>query len=158
MPTATRLIPTALLLAGLAAAAARAETPPVKADNAWARATPAGAKVGTVYVTLTSPATDTLLGAASSASRVAEVHETTMDGAVMRMRELAGGLPLPAGQPVTLQPGGMHIMLVDLRAPLKQGDTVQVRLSFAHAASVDVMARVAAIGAAVPPPPAALPP
>lgn len=157
MLTLTRPALAVPILAGLLGAsvlgtvAARAQAPVVKADNAWARATPASAKVGAVYVTLTSPAGDTLLGASSTASRVAEVHEMTMDGAVMRMRELAGGLPLPPGQTVTLQPSGLHIMLVDLKAPLKQGGTVQVRLNFAHSAPVDITARVAAIGAAGPP-------
>ena len=155
MPHITALFPAAVLAAGLLAApsahAQATPAPQVAAEGAWARATPAGAKVGAVYATLTSPAADTLLGVSTPASRVAEVHEMTMDGGVMRMRELAGGLPLPAGQPVTLRPGGLHIMLVDLAAPLKAGDTVQLRLSFAHSAPVEVTARVAAIGAAGPP-------
>ena len=73
-----------------------------------------------------------------------------MDGAVMRMRGLPGGLALPPGQAVTLKPGGFHIMLEGLNAPLKRGETIPLHLTFAKSAPVDVVATVAGIGASGP--------
>lgn len=149
-----------LALAGLAIAApASAQTAPAAAPvagnvavtNPWSRATPPGAQTGALYLTLTSPAGDTLLGASSPAAQSAQLHEIRMDGNVMRMRELPAGLDLPAGQPITLQPGGNHIMLVGLSAPLKRGQTIRVHLTFRHSNPIDLEAKVAGIGAAKPP-------
>ena len=78
------------------------------------------------------------------------VHEMTMDGNVMRMRPVPGGLALPPGQAVTLQPGGYHIMLEGLKSPLKQGQGIPLHLTFAKSNPVDVTATVAAIGASGP--------
>jgi len=139
-----------LILPALAAALAmpaRAQAQ-VAAENAWSRATPPGAGVGAIYLTLASPADDTLTGVSSPAASAAQVHEMAMDGAVMRMRELSTGLALPAGQKVSLQPGGYHIMLVGLKAPLKQGETVPVHLTFAKSAPLDITVPVSALGAA----------
>jgi len=139
-----------LILPALAAAFAmpvRAQAQ-VAAENAWSRATPPGAGVGAIYLTLASAADDTLTGVSSPAASAAQVHEMAMDGAVMRMRELSTGLALPAGQKVSLQPGGYHIMLVGLKAPLKQGETVPVHLTFAKSAPLDITVPVAALGAA----------
>ena len=72
----------------------------------------------------------------------------------MRMRKLADGLDLPAGQAVALAPGGLHVMLVDLREPLRAGQTVRMRLRFQNAPPLDVEAPVAAIGARGPGAPA----
>lgn len=151
-----------LLLAGLVGAGpAWAQTPPaspsVTVTNAWSRATPPGAHVGAVYLTLTSPASDKLLAVSSPASTGAAVHEMQMDGNIMRMRELPGGLDLPAGQAVTLGPGGNHIMLTGLNAPLKQGQTVRLHLTFQTSPPVDVQAQVAALGAMKPPTAGAMP-
>lgn len=149
-----RPIRTALLLAAMAAApvmaGAQAPAPHVRASDAWSRATPGGATICAAYLTLESPAGDTLTGVSSPAAKAASVHEMTMDGTVMRMRPVPEGLTLPAGQPVTLQPGGYHIMLEGLKAPLKQGQTVPLHLTFAKSAPVDVTATVAGIGANAP--------
>lgn len=142
----------ATVIAGLVLAApAFAQAPPVAVTGAWSRATPPGAEVGAVYLTLDSPAGDRLVSASSSAAARAQVHEMTMDGTVMRMRELSGGLPLPAHQVVTLSPGGMHIMLVGLKAPLKQGGTVALHLVFQSAPPLDLVVPVAALGASAAP-------
>lgn len=145
---------TAFLIAAMAAApivaSAQAPAPQAQASNAWSRATPGGASTGAVYLTLSSPAGDILTGASSPSAKTASVHEMSMDGNVMRMRPVPGGLPLPAGQPVILQPGGYHIMLEGLKAPLKQGQTVPLHLTFAKSAPVDVTATVAGIGANAP--------
>jgi copper(I)-binding protein len=70
-----------------------------------------------------------------------------MDGNVMRMRDVEGGLELPAGRPVTLQPSGYHIMLEGLKHQLKAGETIAVHLTFRHAPPLDVQATVLAAGA-----------
>jgi len=147
------------LLAALGTAAlavpAIAQQPPdapaaVAVRDAWARATPSGASTGAAYLTLTSPAGDVLVGASSPAAAQASVHEMRMDGDIMRMRAVEEGLPLPAGQPVTLRPGGYHVMLERLAGPLKQGQSVSVRLLFRNAPPVDLQVPVQAVGAAGP--------
>ncbi len=123
---------------------------PVIVHDAWARATTPGVATGGVYLTLTSPADDRLVGASSPAAARADVHEMSMDGTIMRMRPVPGGLALPAGQAVTLTPSGYHIMLEGLRAPLRQGSAVPVHLVFQKAPPADVQAQVQSIGAAGP--------
>src|SRR5208282_3851749 len=98
-----------LLIAGGAAA----QTGSVEVTNAWARATPGKAANGAAYLTLVAPTPDRLTGASTPVAKKAELHTMTMEGGIMKMRPLAG-IDLPAGQPVTLQPGAMHIMLLDL--------------------------------------------
>ncbi|MBC7799385.1 MAG: copper chaperone PCu(A)C [Gemmatimonadaceae bacterium] len=146
-----RVLLVALLLApGLNAGLAQAQqaqVPPVRAENAFARATAPRQTVGAAYMTLTSPAGDRLLSATSPAAARVELHTMTMDGAVMRMRELPDGLPLPAGQPVSLAPGGLHIMLVDLKAPLVAGQMVDVVLRFQNAPAMELRVPVAPVGA-----------
>ncbi len=144
--------PASALLAGLLLLAAHSpafaqQAAPVEAQGAWARATPPHASTGAIYLTLTSPAGDKLTGASSPVASTAGVHEMRMDGNIMRMRAIQGGLDLPAGKPVTLAPGGYHIMLEGLKAPLKPGQAVLVRLTFQKAPPLEVEAQVQAIGA-----------
>ena len=119
----------------------------MRAEQPWARATAPRQTVGGVYVTLTSPVDDRLLGASSPVAGHAEMHEMTMDGNVMRMRELTDGLRLPAGQAVALTPGGLHLMLVGLQKPLVAGQVIPVQLRFEHAPPLDLQVRVAPVGA-----------
>ena len=100
----------------------------VKLENAWARASVPGQKNRTVYVDLTSANDAAVVAAGSPAAARAELHSMTMDGGVMRMRALPR-IELPAGKTVKLAPGGMHVMLVDLKQPLKVGDRVALTLS-----------------------------
>ncbi len=138
----------AFIAAALMASAARAETAaPVRAEQPWARATAPQQKVGGAYVTLTSPADDVLLGGNSPVAGRLEIHEMHMDGTIMRMRELPDGVPLPAGQPVALAPGGLHIMLVDLKQPLVAGQMIPVQLRFRTAPPLDLQVQVAPVGA-----------
>ena len=125
---------------------------PVRAEQAWARATAPQQTVGGAYVTLTSPANDALIGGSSPAAGGVEMHEMRMDGTVMRMRELSDGLPLRAGHAVTLKPGGFHIMLMDLKQPLVAGQTVPVQLRFRTAPPLDLQLKIAPIGAQGPGP------
>ena len=94
----------------------------------------------------TSP--DRLIAARSQASLKVEIHEMKMDGQVMRMRELANGLEIPAGATVTLKPGSFHIMFMELKSPLTKDAKVPVTLVFEKAGSIDVDFKVEAIGAA----------
>ena len=138
-----------LLAAVLGASAAQAQANSVKVENAWARATPPRAEVGAVYLTLTASAADRLVGVSTPVASTAEVHEMSVENGVMRMRETPGVM-LPAGQPVVLGPGGYHVMLMGLKAPLKQGQTIPLHLTFASSPPVDAVATVQAIGAATP--------
>ena len=119
----------------------------VQAQQPWARATAPGQKVGAAYVTLTSPTADRLTGGSSPAAGKVEVHETSMDNNVMRMRSMPNGLVLPAGQPTPLEPGGYHLMLMDLKHPLVAGQTFPLQLDFEHAPPMTVQVKVAPIGA-----------
>ena len=101
-------------------------------EGAWARATVPGQKATGAFMTLTAPEATQLVSASSPAAGVTEVHEMAMQGDVMRMRAI-DVLPLPAGQAVTLKPGGYHIMLLDLKAPLAQDSAVPLTLRFKDA-------------------------
>lgn len=140
------------LLAAASLSPAAAQSPSVAVSGAWSRATPGGATTGAAYATLNSPGGDTLTGVSTPVAKSASVHEMTMDGNVMRMRPVPGGLALPPGQAVTLEPGGYHIMLEGLKQPLRQGQTVPLHLTFQHAPPLDVAAAVEGIGASGPPP------
>jgi hypothetical protein len=117
-------------------------------DHAWTRATPGGAKVGGGYLTIENKGAtpDKLTGGSSAIAGKVEVHEMAMDNGVMKMRPLKEGLAIPPGKSVTLAPGGYHLMLMDLKAPLKSGDKVPVRLTFEKAGEVNVTFDVQGIG------------
>lgn len=122
---------------------------PVAVSSPWARATAGGQDTGAAYLTLLSPAADELLAASTPVAATTEVHEMAMDGAVMRMRPVPL-IPLPAGQPVTLKPGGYHLMLMHLQTPLVAGQTFPLHLTFAHAGPADVTVVVEKLGASAP--------
>src|ERR1051326_1551640 len=110
-----RGLPFAVLLLAAAPLPSAAQSTPVEIIQAWARATPGKAENGAVYLTLEAPSGDRLTGLSTPVAKKAELHSMTMEGGIMKMRPLAG-LDLPAGQTVTLKPGGDHIMLVGLAA------------------------------------------
>jgi|SRR5579864_1077537 len=99
----------------------------VTVSKPWVRATVPGQKVAAAYMEIYSSENATLVGAASPAAKTAEVHEMSMDGGVMKMREV-GRLALPAGKTVELMPGGYHVMLTDIAKQLKAGDSVPITL------------------------------
>ena len=121
----------------------------LSAAKAWARATPGGAKVGAGYLEIVNAtaAADTLLSVAAAVAGRTEIHEMTHDGGVMKMRALTNGLDLPAGATVSLSPGGLHIMFLDLKQPLTAGQTFDLELTFKTAGKIKVPVTVAAIGA-----------
>lgn len=118
-----------LVLAAAAAAAWAQSAAPVTATAPWARASVQGQTSSGVFVTLTASEPLTLVGASTPVAGVAEVHEMKVEGDVMRMRAV-DSLALPAGQPVQLKPGGYHLMLQQLKMPLRPDTSVPVTLLF----------------------------
>jgi periplasmic copper chaperone A len=118
----------------------------------WSRATPKGATSGAGYMTITNKGTtpDRLSCVSSDASGQCQIHSMTMEGGVMKMRPVEGGLEIKPGETITLKPGSFHVMFVDLKHPLERGNTVKVTLKFNNAGTVDVEYPVMAIGAAAP--------
>lgn len=123
----------------------------VAVGDPWVRGTVAGQKATGAFMTLTSPTESRLVSASSPVAGVVEIHEMTMEGGVMRMGALKSGLPLPAGKAVELKPGGYHVMLMDLKQPVKAGEMVPLSLVFEGAdkkqQTVEVKAPVKALGA-----------
>lgn len=144
-----------LVLLALAAAACAGDATPVQVSDAWARTSPQAATAGAVYLELTSDADDRLIGAsvADDVAAVVEIHETVAAGMsddddtdgegmqAMLMQEV-GSIDLPAGETVVLEPGGLHIMLLDLVAPLEVGTDMDVTLEFEDAGSLVVEVEV----------------
>lgn len=118
-------------------------------EGAWTRATAGGAKVGAGYLTIRNAgsAADTLVGVETSVAGRGEIHDMTMTDGVMRMRRLADGLEIPAGGSVELKPGGKHLMLMDLKSPLVEGERVTLKLTFKSGATGEVELPVRALGA-----------
>tara|TARA_R110001606_G_scaffold12306_5_gene53319 strand:+ start:184015 stop:184536 length:522 start_codon:yes stop_codon:yes gene_type:complete len=114
----------------------------ISATGAWCRPTPNGAQAGACYLTLKSSAGDRLTGVATPVSTATQIHNMTMEDDVMRMGEMAEGLPLPAEQSVALAPGGVHLMLVGLTAPLVAGQAVPLTLGFEKSPAMTVQAEV----------------
>jgi copper(I)-binding protein len=120
---------TMLLALALAALplASPAQEPAVRVEGAWARASVQGQSGTGAFMTLTAAEALTLVGVSSPAAGVAELHEMKMEGDVMKMRAMPA-LTLPAGRAVELKPGGYHLMLMELKAPLKPDTLVPVTL------------------------------
>lgn len=111
------------LLTSLAAQAGGA----IDIRNAWARATAPGQEVGAAYMDLKSVADAVLVKAESPAADFVEIHQMSMKNGAMKMRMLEK-MPLPAGKVVKLEPGGFHLMLIDLKQPLEAGKKVELTL------------------------------
>ena len=144
-----------MALSYLFAAPARAEE--VKAGDlvisqAWSRATPGGAKIGGGYLTIENKgsAPDRLTGGSADVAGRVELHEMGTTDGVMKMRPLDKGLTIEPGKTVKLAPGGYHLMLVDLKTPLKQGEQIPVTLEFEKAGKAKVTLDVQGIGAQAP--------
>jgi periplasmic copper chaperone A len=140
------------VLATLFTSPSRAEE--VKAGDlvitqAWSRATPGGAKVGGGYLTIENKGSvpDRLIGGSAAVADKIQVHEMATNNGVMTMRPLDKGLVIEPGKTVKLAPGGYHLMLLDLKSPLKQGDKLPVTLEFERAGKVSLSLDVQGIGA-----------
>jgi copper(I)-binding protein len=139
----TRLI--AALAAGLCLLATTAfaqdyEVGELKIMHPTIRATPPNAPVSAGYMTITNGGTeaDRLLGGSADFAKKVEVHEMKMDGQVMKMRRMKGGLEIPPGGEVRLEPGGYHIMFMKLNEQIKVGETLKCTLEFEKAGSVEI--------------------
>jgi periplasmic copper chaperone A len=130
-----RIVFSCLSLA-IACASAAVHAQNVDVKNAWARATVPGQKASGVFMTLTAKDGSKLVGVASPAAAVVEVHEMKMDGDVMKMRAVPNGLELPPGKSVEFSPGGYHIMLMDLKAALPKDSSIPLTLVFQDAKGV----------------------
>ena len=138
---------------GLLAAPARAQE--VKAGDlvitqAWSRATPGGAKVAGGYLTIENKGAtaDRLIGGSGDVTDRIEVHEMTTSNGVMTMRALDKGLAIEPGKTVKLAPGGYHLMMFDLKSPLKQGDKLPVTLEVRKSGQGEALVRCAGRGRA----------
>jgi copper(I)-binding protein len=155
MNPALKFLASAALVAALSSAPARAED--IKAGDlvisqAWSRATPNGAKIAGGYLTIENKGTapDRLIGGSGDIAGKVEVHEMSMNNGVMTMRPLDKGLAIEPGKTVKLAPGGYHLMMFDLKGPLKQGEKVPVTLEFEKAGKVNLSLDVQGVGAQAP--------
>jgi len=114
----------------------------VEITDAWCRPTPNGAQAGACYLTVESTHANRVTGVATPLAANAQIHDMTMQDGMMRMSELSGGLPLPAGEKVELAPGGRHLMLMGLTAPLVDGTAVPLTLTFSATPAMTVQAPV----------------
>lgn len=117
--------------------------------GAFARATPPNAPVGGGYLAITNNGSedDRLIAARSPAAPDVQMHEMAVVDDVMQMRRLADGVPLPAGETVTFEPGGLHLMFMQIPEPFEQGTTIPVTLTFERAGEVKVVLEVRGMGA-----------
>jgi copper(I)-binding protein len=137
-----------VLCAGIGHAALAQSPSSIEVTHAWARATAATAKTGAAYLTLVNKGAsdDRLVALAGTVAAKAELHVTSAENGVMKMRPIAG-VDIKAGGQAELKPGGTHIMLVGLAAPLKEGQTFPLTLTFEKAGTVEVTVTVEKAGA-----------
>ncbi len=115
----------------------------------WTRATPPGAKVAGGFVTIRNAGStaDRLIAGSADFAGETQLHEMSMEGDVMRMRQIAGGVEIPPGAEVSFKPGALHLMFMDLTRPLSAGETAKGTLTFEKAGTVAVEWSVEAPGA-----------
>lgn len=123
----------------------------VQIEKPWMRATPPGAKIAAGYMTLrnSSASPERLVGASSPAGARVEMHVTIKDGEILRMREVKA-LEVPAKGVLELKPAGTHLMVVDIKQPLKAGDRIPVTLRFEHSKEIAVEFEVSPLTGAPP--------
>ena len=119
------------LIAALACSTADAQNIDIK--DAWIRTSVPGQKATGAFMKISAKDSVKLVGASSPAAGVTEVHEMKMEGDVMKMRAIPGGLDIAAGKTVELKPGGYHVMLMDLKATLQKDSTIALTLVFKDA-------------------------
>ena len=114
----------------------------------WARATASLAKTGAAFMTIKNGGShaDRLIAVKSTLAKKTELHQSLMEGGLMKMRP-AGAIEVPAGGMVMLKPGGYHVMFMGLKGPLKKGTSIALTLIFEKAGEIEVMAKVKKVGA-----------
>ncbi len=127
---------------------AQAMAGPIKVEAAWARASAGMAKAGAAFVTIRNAgaSADRLVAASAPVARRVELHTHIMKDNVMRMRRV-DAMPVEPGAMTVLKPGGYHVMLIGLHAPLKQGDRFPLTLSFEKAGAITVAATIRGVAA-----------
>jgi copper(I)-binding protein len=137
----------ALLIAGQLHAQTRGPNE-ITVEQPWARATPKGAKTGAAYMTLINngASTDRLLGATTPVADQVQFHEVTEENGVSRMREVKTVELDPAAK-IVFKPSEMHMMIVGLKQPLKEGQTFPLTLQFEKAGKIDVTVPIEKVGA-----------
>jgi periplasmic copper chaperone A len=120
----------------------------LRIGHPYARSTAPGQPAGGAYLSISNAgaAGDKLVSATADVAKSVELHEMKMEGDVMRMREVSA-VDVPAGKAVELKPGGLHIMLMGLKAPLKEGEKFPLKLKFEKAGEVTVTVNVEGPGA-----------
>lgn len=139
----TTLIAAVAVLSTHGASAHEFKAGDLSIDHPYSFATPPTASAGAGYMTITNTGTgDDTLVAVESGFPKTMIHKTTMEDGVMKMRHQKGGVPIPAGETVSFEPGGLHIMFMGLEAPLKDGEKNTATLVFEKAGKVEVVFNV----------------
>lgn len=135
-------------LGSASAIVAAQERTPISVERPWARASIGTSRPAAAYLTLVNRSSEAarLVGIESPVAGRAEVHRTVKEGEILRM-EPAGDIELPAGGRVVLEPGGLHVMLMDLKQPLKRGEKLSLTLRFADGGAIEVTVPVMGPGA-----------
>jgi periplasmic copper chaperone A len=146
MAALPRMVGAVLSVLCLVACSPRADE--VRIVDPWTRATPPGATVGGGYLKIVNGTAKPvrLVGAETAVADKVEVHAMSMEGGVMRMRPLEGGLEVPPGGEVELKPGGMHLMLIGLKRALVEGETAPLTLVFDGGVRIEVGLKVEGFG------------
>ena len=112
----------------------------IEIHDPWTAPTPGGVEVSAGYLEIANSASadDRVVGVSSPRAARVEIHEMSMDGGVMRMRAVEGGLSAPAGGRVALAPGGLHLMFFGVTQPFVEGESIPVTLTFANAGDIEV--------------------
>ncbi|WP_454624411.1 copper chaperone PCu(A)C [Bradyrhizobium cenepequi] len=149
-PTSRRILALALgaILMPLAMLSA-ASAEDISVRQGWSRATPKGGEVAAGYLTIENHGSvpDRLLSVESPVSRKTEIHEMIVQDGIMMMRELEGGLPVPADATLVLAPGGTHLMFIGLKEPLRENQQVPATLTFEKAGRIEFSFDVGSAGA-----------
>jgi len=149
MRSSFKLALCAVLLSAVAASADDYTKGSLTIERPWSRATPAGADVAAGYLVIANkgPGADRLIAASAEVAGRVEIHEMTMEHDIAKMRPLARGLEVQPGASAELAPGGYHLMLLDLKRPLKAGERFKGTLVFEKAGTIEVEFAVEAMGA-----------
>ena len=137
-----------LLAALLLASCSKSGTPDIQISDAWARETVTGQTATAAYMTIDNRGAgdDRLIGVEATAPARAMLHASESSGGISRMREMGAGLALPAGTTVELKPGGSHVMITGIGAPLQAGEVMKLRLRFEKSGAHEVDVSVGAGG------------
>ena len=137
-----------LLAALLLASCSKSGTPDIRISDAWARETVAGQTATAAYMTIDNRGTgdDRLVNVEATVPAEAMLHVSESSGGVSRMREMGAGLALPAGTAVQLKPGGSHVMITGLGAPLRTGEVMKLRLRLEKSGPREVAVSIGAEG------------